>query len=374
MQTEPLLPTNLFVGLDGITHLCAGGEAPWLCVHDRAYREFSRLKSAGIAGREGIAAFATRCRQQIAELWSVSPQHIAFMPSASEGMNWLARGLDWKSEDNVVTSDVEFPSVAYAWKNCEHRQVEVRMVRQRNGIVRESDLLDAVDERTRVMAVSQVSFYSGQCLNVPLLAEGLQKNGALLAVDATHASGVLRVPSACTDLTVSSSYKWMLGAHGVAPCYVSPRMQEQMKVTCFGWHNMDGWSSPVRRPGAAVQPMPDRMEPGNPSIISLAFLDGGLSLLLDLGMERIEHHVRDLASRLRLGLVKQGHTLLGPDQHDSLSGNTCFAVDDAAALAGRLAQNRILCWGDCGRLRVSTHVYNGSDDVDHFLNVLPETG
>ena len=44
--------------------------------------------------------------------------------------------------------------------------VEVRLVPHRNWRVYEEDLLDNVDERTRVLAVSQVSFYTGQNLNL----------------------------------------------------------------------------------------------------------------------------------------------------------------------------------------------------------------
>lgn len=126
MRIEPLICPDAFVGLAGVTHLAAGGEAPWLKEHDDVYLEFSRVKGGGDAGRQSIRAYAGRCRESMSRLWGVPPQRIVWMPSSAEGMNSLARGLDWRPGDNVVTSNLEFPSVAYAWKNCEH--VEVRMV------------------------------------------------------------------------------------------------------------------------------------------------------------------------------------------------------------------------------------------------------
>jgi selenocysteine lyase/cysteine desulfurase len=76
-----------------------------------------------------------------------------------------------------------------------------------------------------VLAVSQVSFYTGQNLDIANLADGLRSrsHACLLAIDSTHASGVVEVPAALTDLCVSSSYKWLLATHGTAPCYVSER-------------------------------------------------------------------------------------------------------------------------------------------------------
>ena len=155
------------------------------------------------------------------QLWHVDGQRVSFMPSAAEGMSWVARGVDWHAGDNIVTTSLEFPSVAYAWRDLRARGVEVRMVDHRDYIVEESDLLAAVDARTRVMAVSQVSFYSGQNLRIEHLANGLKSRGALLAVDATHAAGAVDVRADLIDICVSSAYKWLLGTHGVAPCYLS---------------------------------------------------------------------------------------------------------------------------------------------------------
>ena len=87
---EPLISPDQFVGLEGVTHLCTGGEAPWLKAQEAVYMEFARLKSAGHDGREEIYARGERCRSRMGELWRVPSDRIAFMPSAAEGMNWLA--------------------------------------------------------------------------------------------------------------------------------------------------------------------------------------------------------------------------------------------------------------------------------------------
>ena len=241
---EPLISPDQFVGIEGVTHLCTGGEAPWLKAQETVYAEFARLKSAGHDGREEIYGRGERCRSRMGELWRVQAERIAFMPSAAEGMNWLARGLDWREGDNVVTTNLEFPSVAYAWRELRARGVEVRLVPHQDWLVHERDLLDAVDERTRVLAVSHVSFYTGQCLNLEQLSDGLRQRSALFAVDATHAAGVVDVPAGLTDLTVSSSYKWLLATHGVAPMYLSGRAEEEITSTSFGWHNLVVWPPP----------------------------------------------------------------------------------------------------------------------------------
>lgn len=371
---EPIISPDQFVGLEGVTHLCTGGEAPWLKAQEAVYTDFARLKSAGHDGREEIYARGERCRSQMGELWRVPADRIAFMPSAAEGMNWLARGLDWRAGDNVVTTNLEFPSVAYAWRDLRARGVEVRLVPHQDWFVHETDLLDAVDERTRVLTVSQVSFYTGQCLNVEQLSDGIRRKNVLFAVDATHAAGVVDVPAGLTDLTVSSSYKWLLATHGVAPMYLSESAERQITSTCFGWHNLVVWppQEAERAPEVEEQPMPERLEPGNPSMLVVMHLDRALEVLLSIGIERISNHARTLSELVSTGLENLGFTVISPQVRSARSGNTCFLVEDAHAMQLRLAEMDILSWGEFGRMRISTHLYNGSADVARLLTALSE--
>ena len=371
---EPLISPDHFVGLEDVTHLCTGGEAPWLKAQEAVYAEFARLKSAGYDGREEIYARGERCRGRMGELWRVAPERIAFMPSAAEGMNWLARGLDWREGDNVVTTNLEFPSVAYAWRDPHARGVEVRLVPHRDWLVHETDLLDAVDERTRVLAVSQVSFYTGQCLNIAQLSDGLQQRNTLFAVDATHAAGVVDVPAGLTDLTVSSSYKWLLATHGVAPMYLSERAEDGIVSTSFGWHNLVVWppQEAIRAPEVEEQPMPERLEPGNPSMLIVMHLDQALGVLLSIGIERVSDHARTLSELVSAGVEDLGLTVISPQTRSARSGNTCFLVEDAHAMQVRLAEMGVLCWGEFGRMRISTHLYNSSADVARLLAALSE--
>ncbi|MFH1568686.1 MAG: aminotransferase class V-fold PLP-dependent enzyme [Gemmatimonadota bacterium] len=372
---QPLLAPSAFRGLEGVTHLCTGGEAPWLLAHDQAYAEFARLKSQGDAGRRAIYARGEEARRKTGALWGVPAGRVGFMPSAAEGMGWLARGLEWRAGDNVVTTNLEFPSVAYAWRSLRERGVEVRMVRHRDWLVREEDLLAAVDGRTRVLAASHVSFYTGQALDLPRLADRLRRRpggGPLLAVDATHSAGVIDVPAGVCDLCVSSCYKWLLATHGAAGCYLGERAEAQARDSAFGWHNLAVWPAQgaERAADAEVKPMPEKLEPGNPAMVVLLFLSRALDVLLGLGIRRLEAHARDLSELIGEGLERLGHAVISPRERHRRSGNTCFLAADARAVHRRLEERGILLWGEYGRVRVSGHLHNGSADVERLLEAL----
>ena len=374
MTIDPLLLPDRFVGIEDVAHLCTGGEGPWLKAQSPIYDEFARLKGEGSTGRATIYERGERCRDRMGQLWDVPPKRIALMPSAAEGMGWFARGLDWQEGDNVVTTNLEFPSVAYAWRHLQAKGVEIRMVRHKDWCVDEGALIDAMDARTRVLAISHVSFYTGQCHDLARLSEAGRENGTLFAVDATHSAGALVVDAGLTDLTTSSAYKWLLTTHGVAPTYLSERAEGQVASTCFGWHNLDVWPKQTseRLPEVDEIPMPERMEPGNPSMQVIMHLDLSLELLLSLGRETIQAHDRALAERVDIGLRDLGWTVISPEDAHRRSGNTCFLVEDAESMVTELVKRNILVWGEFGRVRVSTHVHNGSEDVDRFLDALRE--
>ena len=87
MTVESLIPHGDFVGLEGVTHLCTGGEAPWLKDQVETYAEFARCKSGGDRGRRLIYETGERCRERMGALWGVPAERIAFMPSAANSLN-----------------------------------------------------------------------------------------------------------------------------------------------------------------------------------------------------------------------------------------------------------------------------------------------
>jgi selenocysteine lyase/cysteine desulfurase len=370
---ESLISPDRFVGLDRAVHLCTGGEGPWLKEQGVVFEDFSRRKSSGYDGRQEIYDEGERCRSQMGALWNVAPDRIAFAPSAAEGMGWLPAGMKWEPGDNVVTTNLEFPSVAYAWRRLQDMGVEVRLVPHRNWLTEEDDLLAAVDDRTRVLAVSHVSFYTGQCVDLQKLA-AVREAGVLLAVDATHSAGALVVDASVTDLTVSSCYKWLLGTHGTAPCYLSERAEASTSATCFGWRNLQVWppQTAERLPEVEEKPMPERMEAGNPAMLAVLQLGCSTHLLLETGIDRIQSHDRALAGEVHSGLEDMGVQVISPVDPGRRSGNTCFLCEDAPALRDRLRDRGLLTWGEFGRMRISTHLHNSSDDVGRLLEALSD--
>lgn len=369
-----LIDKSEFVGLDDVAHLCTGGEAPWLRSHDTACARFGALKSAGMAGREEMFVTAERVRGRAARLLGVTAGEVAFLAHASEGLNQAVRSVDWRAGDNVVFADLEYPSLVYPAALLRERGVEARVVRTRGHYVALDDLASQVDRRTRLVLVSQVSYLTGQRLDLAGCADIAHGAGAWLAVDATHAAGVVPVPGALCDFVVSSCYKWLLATHGVGLFAYSARRVGALAPHTVGWHSVGhrgGTADPLAMPWRDDA---SRLEAGNPSLLGLAVLDNALERLEPLAPGDVERHAQDLGRPLIEGLRRRDFTVITPEAAAERAGNVCFLADDAAGLAERLAARGVLVWGGEGRIRVSPHVHCDAADVDRFFDALDHVG
>ena len=243
-----LISKSEFIGLEEVAHLGAGGESPMLKTHREAINRFFEDKAMVEAGRERLDETCSRCKEKAGLLLGVKPEDIAFLSSSSEGINLLVHALTWNPGDNVVVADVEFPSLVLPWTQLEKLGVEIRVVRNRKWFVSLEDVEAAIDDRTKVVAVSHVSYFTGQRLPLEELSRMVRSTNALFVVDATHSAGVVPVEAVHADILVSSCYKWLLGTHGVALLYWNQQRMPHLEPPFVGWHtgvSIPDWENPT---------------------------------------------------------------------------------------------------------------------------------
>ncbi len=370
----PLIPPSEFVAIEGVAHLCAGGEAPILRSHLDALGRFAADKGGGMAGRERMFETYRYTKQHLSWLVNRPEGDIALLGSASEGVNVVIQGLDWRPGDNVVVADIEYPSLIYPLTRLESRDVEIRVVPSREWLVHLDSVREAVDERTRLIAASQVSYLTGQRSSLPALANVAWQAGALLLIDATHALGVVPVDANYCDFLVSSCYKWLLAAHGLGVFVWNRSRVPHFEPTSLGWHSVAqraGISDPTE---VVLRSDADRFEIANPSFPSIYVLRNALERLAEVATHDVESHAVKLGGLVRAGLSERGYRVMTPEQPEQRAGNICFETTAAERLVDLLAGRGVQVWGSEGRVRVSTHVYNSDDDVQRLFDALDDLG
>lgn len=336
-----------------------------------ALEEYLRAKRSGTPGRKRIHEMERETECAVARLLGTSAEHVALLANASEALNLLANSIEWRPGDRVLLTDLEFPSNVVAWLRLEELGVEVDVIPSERGVVSLEQFRERLNGRTRLVSVSQVSYKSGT--QIPFLAElsaEAHRAGALFCIDATQALGRVPVSVEGVDFLVASSYKWLLGTHGLGVVYFSPRVQERLRPGTAGWYSVERLFRPDRFERFDYKSGARSLQAGMPNFPAIYALKAGVDYLLQFGVERIDRELRPLVSALRQGLDALGLDLLTPREARYQSGIVSFAHHSPEDLSAELERNGIIVWGGDGRVRVSVHLYNDRDDIRRCLEAL----
>ncbi|MFN7978736.1 MAG: aminotransferase class V-fold PLP-dependent enzyme [Vicinamibacterales bacterium] len=360
-----LVPTSDFLHLHNIIHLAGGGQTPFLARAQAALDRFAQAKGRGLAGQRSNDAVRASVAGKVASMLGASPDDIGFPSSVAHGVSLIADGIDWRDGDNVVMERWEFPSLMNPFLAQRRRGVEVRTVTPEPGTMRAplARFAEAIDAKTRVVAVSHVSYLTGERHDLEAYAALAKKVGALFVVDASHALGSVPVHAPVADLLVGCCYKYLLDIHVAAIAYWNRARIPDWRPALTGWHSVD-WRPPFETPGdVATKATGQAFEPGNPAYASLYVLDESLGYLQQVGLDRVFAHTLAMSGELRVRLVAHGLPVITPEPAAERAGSVAFLADEPHAIRRRLEDEGVLVTGELGRVRASVHLYTSEDDV-----------
>lgn len=318
------------------------------------------------------AAQLEHLRRRAADLLHADTAEIALVHNTTEGINLVAEGFPWQSGDNVVIFDDEFPSNVYPWMNLASRGVELRRVTA--GEYPSLDKLeDACDGHTRIVSVSWVGFVSGWRHNLDELADLAHRRGSLLFVDAIQGLGVfpLDVRATPVDFLSADGHKWLLGPEGAGICYLRREHLDRLRPLGLGWNSVVK-SHDFSKIELRLKPSAARYEGGTYNMPGLLALGASLEMLADYPPEQIAQRLLDLTDVICERLSQIGATLPGPRDRQHASGIVSFDLPgrNLAEVRRRCRDQQVVLSCRGGRLRVSPHAYNNTDDIDRLFEAL----
>jgi cysteine desulfurase/selenocysteine lyase len=317
-----------------------------------------------------------RARAAAAKLLNASPDAIAVATSMTEALCQVAWWLRPAAGSNIVSIDLEFPSVVHPWyRVAAETGAEVRLVEARNdpASLTLARLAELVDDQTAVICVSHVQFATGFRFALDELISLARAHDALLIVDATQSAGMtpIDVQANGVDVLLAGGYKWLGAAFGAAICYLGPSLLSRIDPPFVGWRStIDPYALDV-----TIMPLASsarRLEFSTMSYGAGVALGAAIEYILDLGVERILAHDLALATRLTAGLDRLGATILTPRDDWSRGGivTARFPGHDGETVATQLNAAGVIVSPRFGSTRFSTHLFNRADDIDKALAVL----
>ena len=300
---------------------------------------------------------------------------IAIVPNTTWGLNLVASGLDWKLGDVVVTTATEFPANLSPWIALERRGVIVRRIPTRDGAFTAAEVATACDERTRLVAISAVSFHTGFAAPLTAIGSFCRRGGILFGLDAIQAVGAIPmdVVASSVDFLSADGHKWMLGPEGCGILFTTPELRERLTPPP-GWTNL-------ARAHPLDYSVPDvplyvsdatRFEVGalpTPGVYALA---ESLRLILEIGLDRIGRQIAETLAPLDAGLPRLGFS---PIRFDGTLRSGILAARPPAGknawfFSKRLMDEAIVISAREGLLRFSPHVGNDAHESERILEAL----
>ncbi|MFJ5295163.1 aminotransferase class V-fold PLP-dependent enzyme [Pseudomonas sp. NPDC088368] len=358
--------------IDALTHYYANGAAN---VH----------RAQHLPGAMATQAFEDT-RRKAAEWLNVgSSGQIVFTHGATSAFNLLAYGLEhlFQPGDEVVISALEHHANLLPWQRLAKRR-DLKLIvlpLTAQGVIDLDAAASLINNRTRLLAVSQLSNVLGTWQPVAELVALAKAQGALTVIDG--AQGVVHgrhdVEALDCDFYIFSSHK-LYGPDGVGVLFGRHHALAQLRHWQFGGEMVlqAGYQD------ATFRPAPLGFEAGTPPISGIIGLGATLDYLNDVNQVAAAEHEARLHELLRAGLMlREGVRLVG-DPHVALVSFVVEGVHNAdlahllteqgiAVRAGHhCAIPLISSLGLSGAIRVSLALYNDSEDLERFFNALDQ--
>lgn len=325
-----------------------------------------------------------------AELIYCEMDDIALVHRASQGVNIVSGLVKPGKGENIVLTDLSYPSSVYPWAGYEEKGAEIRRIPNTDGLIELADFEKSIDDSTKIVCLNRVEWTSGQRHDVKAISEIAHDHGALVLDDAFQAVGAVdvNVKDDDVDFLVFGGEKWLCHAGRAAVLYVKPELVERYEPEYrFYWRvyknfqwSYAPWDKPVHDnidswKGELVKTA-ERFDPGCVAEAAQCGFDASLRYFTKLGPKKIERKVLDLNRYLIDGLTDLGVDVNTPDDQGKRAGIVTYTLDryednvgsyEVMKKEGINVAHRYT--GGVGGIRVSPHFFNTEEELDMVIEV-----
>jgi kynureninase len=291
----------------------------------------------------------------------------------------------------IVCSAMDFPSMIYLYRAQQEAGFELRVVPAEHDLTVSTErMLDAIDDRTAIVAFSHVLFRTSYIMDADAIVRRAREAGAISMLDTYQSAGIIPVDveSLGVDFAVGGCLKWLCGGPGNAFLYTRPDLLKRATPSFTGWlsrerpfdFDIEGSDldflvpespAPETRksrsdPSIRVDAM--RMMNGTPSIPSYYAALAGLDIINTVGVDRIREASRAMTGRLLALVDRFGFASAASRDPERLAGTVAVDVPDALLVSRTLkARDFIVDYRPPVGIRISPHFYNTMDEIERVM-------
>ena len=382
MKSKTVLP---FAYLDN----AATSQRP-KCVIDAEMELYEKHNANPLRGSYPLSVEATdiyeNARKSVRDfINAASEREVIFTRNTSESINLVAYSYGLKNVnegDEVLVSILEHHSNLLPWQMVtRERNAKLKFIDcESDGSIDLNKIEELITDKTKIVAITQVSNVLGVVNPIKEIAELAHKKGAVIVVDGAQSTPHLKIDVKALDVDffAFSGHK-MFGPMGIGVLYGKEELLDKMPPFLSGGEMIDS----VTRTGAVYAELPHKFEAGTVNAAGAAGLDAAISFMNRIGYDYMQERELMLTKRGLEGLLKIPHiTVYGSDKAENHTGILTFKVDDVhphdvsevliadgiAVRAGHhCAQPLLNHLGVNSTTRASLMFYNTEEEVDKFL-------
>lgn len=377
-QDRPPLPNqrHLFGIADDLAYFNCASQAPQLrSVRAAGERALARRAAPWTIQADDWFVEVEELRALFARLIGGDADGVALIPATSYGLAVAAHNVEDSEGDRVLLIADDYPSNVYTWRAFARRTgAEILTVERGEGQSWTDAIVDALDERVRVVSVPNVRWTDGALIELPRVGERAREVRAQFVIDATQSLGAMPLDVAALrpDYLVATGYKWLLGPFSVAYMFVgeehrSGRPLEENWINRAGAEDFAGLTgySDQYRPGAR------RFDVGQRTNFMLTPMAiAALGQLLDWGVENIAVSLAVTTGRIEREARQRGLDALPADQRGPHMLGISIPADRRAAIGAQLAEANVFVGIRGSAMRISPHLHATGGDVDRLFTAL----
>lgn len=181
-------------------------------------------------------------RQVLGEYLNADADDLVYIPNATHGVNIIARSLNMKPGDEILTTDHEYGACDYTWDFiC--AKVGAKYIHQPIPLPlhTEDEIVEqfwsGVTSRTKAVYLSHITSPTALRLPVEKICQRAKQAGIISIIDAAHSPGQLSVDlqAVGADVVFGNCHKWMLGPKGAAFLHVRRELQHLVEPLIVSW-------------------------------------------------------------------------------------------------------------------------------------------
>lgn len=299
-------------------------------------------------------------RKTVAKFFCFEEEHVALVPSFSQGLNLLLEGLS--PSEKVLLLKGDYPSLNWPFKSRDFK-IEYTEI----GEAMEDRIYDAIkNKEITVFACSAVQWLNGLKIDFGFIKKLKADFPYLMIImDGTQFCGseYFDFGASGVDVLGASGYKWLISGYGNAFLMIKPEVQHRFDVKSSGYGS--GRNARHQKDGRTFC---KKLEPGHLDSLSFGSLNYSMNFLMDIGLKTIEEHNQELSKTFKLGAME--YQLLEPHLAKREHHSTIFNIRGDDVLFQKLLSKNIICAQRGAGIRLSFHFYNTLSDVNDVLTVV----